>query len=43
MIILTEIFTDHLRFNYPTYIFNDLSFEIDEDRGSVLDLPGEEV
>ena len=21
----------HLRFNYPTYIFNDLSFEIDED------------
>jgi len=21
----------HLRFNYPTYIFNDLSFEVDED------------
>ena len=30
MIILTVIFTRHLRFAHPTYIYGELSFEIDE-------------
>ena len=33
----------HLRFRYPTYIFNDLSFEVDRRRNSLLDLSGKEI
>ena len=33
----------HLRFKYPTYIFNDLSFEIDDDGVPYWVCPGEEI